>query len=102
MEPNRKAEPHQLLTMKKSPVGGRGAFARRDISEGTRIIEYKGKRKKWSSCKEAPEACACFFCVGEDMVIDPFSGGLIVKVIGRNNLRHPSGNAGAACRAVNW
>jgi hypothetical protein len=32
------------LVVKKSPIAGKGAFARKRIPKGTRIIEYRGER----------------------------------------------------------
>jgi hypothetical protein len=32
------------LVVKQSPIAGKGAFARKPIPKGTRIIEYKGER----------------------------------------------------------
>lgn len=32
------------LVVKRSPIAGKGAFARKAIPKGTRIIEYKGQR----------------------------------------------------------
>jgi len=65
-----------LFKVKKSPVGGRGAFAAKPIRKGTRVIEYEGDRKKWSSYDDDESDNYVFlFDVGKDTVIDPFSNG---------------------------
>ncbi len=43
----------KLYEVRRSPIHGRGVFAIADIPKGTRIIEYKGKRVKWSWASEA-------------------------------------------------
>ena len=37
-----------LIEVRTSPIEGKGTFALRKIPKGTRLIEYKGKRRKWS------------------------------------------------------
>jgi hypothetical protein len=81
-----------LISVKKSSVCGKGAFARRDIPKGERIIEYKGKRRKWSTCLDDGDAYVYFFGVGKDMVIDPFIGG--------NEARFINHSCAPNCRAV--
>jgi len=75
MEPKQKRSGHPLLSVKKSPVGGKGAFAKKVIPEGTRIIEYKGKRIRWPD-DDDNEDYVFYFGGGEgDRVINPFDGG---------------------------
>lgn len=40
----RKAEPEQLVVVRRSGIQGRGVFALVDIKRGTRIMEYVGER----------------------------------------------------------
>ncbi|MEN9560114.1 MAG: hypothetical protein RLZZ502_1325 [Pseudomonadota bacterium] len=41
-----------LYTIKKSPVHGRGLYAKTDIPKGTAILEYKGLRCSWEEAAE--------------------------------------------------
>lgn len=44
---------NKLYEVRNSPIHGRGVFATDAIPKGTRIIEYKGKRVKWSWASDA-------------------------------------------------
>jgi len=69
-------KPHPLVVVRNSSIAGRGAFARRAIPKGKRIIEYTGKRRP-----ETPEDDEIgtdpiyIFSVGKGIVIDPEIGG---------------------------
>ncbi len=43
----------KYLRVKKSllPGAGKGLFTKTDIVKGTRIVEYKGKKRKWVDAK---------------------------------------------------
>jgi SET domain-containing protein len=36
------------VVARKSPIHGRGVFARRDIAKGERVIEYVGRKITWA------------------------------------------------------
>lgn len=48
-----KSKSKKLYEVRRSAIHGRGVFATDDIAKGTRIVEYKGKRVKWSWASEA-------------------------------------------------
>ena len=64
-----------LIAVQTSPIEGRGTFALRSIRRGTRLIEYKGKRRPWSHFEGHDDSYAFLFDVGRGMVIDPFTEG---------------------------
>jgi SET domain-containing protein len=64
-----------MIYVKKSGIAGKGVFARRKIRKGTRIIEYKGTRKKESECPDNPDSYVDLFDVGRGIVIDPKENG---------------------------
>lgn len=43
---------NEWVEVKKSPIHGRGLFAKVDIPKGTRIADYKGEEMKYSDYKE--------------------------------------------------
>ena len=67
--------PTQLIEVQTSPIEGKGTFALRKIRKGTRLIEYKGKRRKWADFEGHEDVYAFLFDVGNDHVIDPFTDG---------------------------
>lgn len=40
---------NDLVMIKKSKIEGLGVFAKTDISKGTKIVDYYGKRMKWKT-----------------------------------------------------
>lgn len=81
---NGKSAPHRaekLYEVRRSAIHGRGVFALQTIKKGTRIVEYKGKRVKWSWASKAypdveGEATHTFlFELDDDMVIDANQNG---------------------------
>jgi len=46
----------KLYTVRHSSIHGRGVFASTEISRGTRIIEYKGKRTSWDEALALPDS----------------------------------------------
>jgi hypothetical protein len=67
----------QNVEVRKSPVHGRGVFARKPFRRGERIIEYTGRRVRWSAIPaELDDPRMYFFGIGNgDWVIDPSVGG---------------------------
>ena len=67
--------------MRRSPIQGRGAFATRPISAGTRLIEYMGERITPAEADrrypdDAPGRHHTFlFAIDDDVVIDAAFGG---------------------------
>jgi SET domain-containing protein len=61
------------VTVRKSPVHGRGVFAAKAFRKGDRIIEYTGRRILWSSVpRELDDPRMYFFAIGDGKwVIDP-------------------------------
>jgi SET domain-containing protein len=74
-----KAEP--LYAVRRSPIHGRGVFAARTISRGTRIIEYAGRRISNAVADELYGGRAgtpghtFLFELDDDVVIDAGQGG---------------------------
>jgi hypothetical protein len=69
-------KPHPLVIVRNSAIAGRGAFARRAIPKGKRIIEYTGKRRlETDEDDEIGPEPVYIFGVGKGMVIDPDLGG---------------------------
>jgi SET domain-containing protein len=59
-----------LVRVGKSPIAGSGAFAKRKIERGTRIIEYEGARLPIASLKKRIEPSTYVFRLNEDTVVD--------------------------------
>jgi uncharacterized protein len=71
------------VIVKRSPVHGRGVFAAKPFRKGERIIEYTGRRIRWSGVpKDLDDARIYFFSVGDGKwVIDPSVDGNEAKWI---------------------
>ncbi len=84
----------KLYEVRRSGIHGRGVFALQAIKKGTRIVEYKGKRVKWSWASKAyqdveGEATHTFlFELDDDMVIDANQNGNAARWI--NHSCHPN------------
>jgi SET domain-containing protein len=65
------------VIVKRSRVHGRGVFAAKPFRKGQRIIEYTGRRIRWSSVPaELDDFRMYFFAIGDGKwVIDPSVGG---------------------------
>jgi uncharacterized protein len=63
------------IAVQTSPIEGKGTFALRNIPKSTRLIEYKGRRRKWSEFEDHADSYAFLFDVGNGKVIDPFTDG---------------------------
>jgi uncharacterized protein len=69
-EGSRSAET-ELLVLKESAIHGRGAFARADIGQGTRIIEYVGERiSKSESLRRCEGNNEFIFAIDEEHDLD--------------------------------
>ena len=69
-----KALDRDFTRVGKSPIAGKGVFAKRKIPKGSRIIEYKGKRRKildlLAEQSESHRANPYIFHLHESVVID--------------------------------
>jgi uncharacterized protein len=74
-----KALDRDFVRVGRSRIEGRGVFARRKIPKGTRIIEYKGKRRPladlFTERAEEKAARVYAFSLRADTVIDGAIGG---------------------------
>ena len=70
-----KARDRSFIRIGRSRIDGRGVFAKRKIPKGTRIIEYRGKRRALAellaSRTEAGPAPVLVIRLDEETVIDP-------------------------------
>jgi uncharacterized protein len=62
----------KYLLVKKSmlPNSGKGLFIKTDIAKGTRIVEYKGKKRKWVDAKHEDGYNGYLMRVTRSVVID--------------------------------
>ena len=60
------------LFIKKSnlPQAGKGLFTKIEISKGTRILEYKGKKRKWKEVKHLDGYNGYLMYITRNAVID--------------------------------
>ena len=60
------------LLVKRStlPKAGKGLFTTVDIPKGTRIVEYKGKKRKWKEITEDPAFNGYVYFFNREHVID--------------------------------
>jgi hypothetical protein len=71
----------KLYEVRRSAIHGRGVFAAADIPKGTRIVEYKGKRVKWTWASraypdvEGEPTHTFLFEIDDDWVIDANQNG---------------------------
>ncbi|MFL9484047.1 SET domain-containing protein [Chitinophagaceae bacterium LWZ2-11] len=67
--------PEQHLAVKKSgiPGAGKGLFAKKFISKGTRIAEYTGKITTWKEVDHKDGQNAYIFYVNRNYVIDAWN-----------------------------
>jgi hypothetical protein len=70
-----------LIVVRRSPIQGRGVFARKPIAKGARIIEYTGRREPATDLDEDHDDEAArrhhtfLFSVSSKVVIDGMRGG---------------------------
>lgn len=62
----------KFLIVKKSrlPNAGKGLFTKKAISKGTRIVEYKGKKRKWKDVKHLDGHNGYLMYITRNAVID--------------------------------
>ena len=63
------------ISVRFSPVHGRGLFALARINEGDRIIEYKGKRIPWEETDRIDDYHTFLFALEDGQVVDGAQGG---------------------------
>lgn len=76
-----KAKRTRKLSVRTSPIHGRGVFALRAIPKGVRLIEYKGNRRPWVEVDDDGAPCTYLFGVERGLVIDPAIGGNSARFI---------------------
>jgi SET domain-containing protein len=82
-----RSAPHPWLVLRRSGIQGRGVYARRDIPDGTRLIEYTGERISNAEADRRDEAerenrhHTFLFILNSRTVIDARFGGNISKYI---------------------
>lgn len=97
--PHLDSSPAIKLRVARSPRHGRGVFALEPIRKGARIIEYKGKRVRWSwASRQYPDVegeptHTFLFELDDDWVIDANQQG--------NEARWINHSCSPNCRAVN-
>jgi SET domain-containing protein len=83
----RKTGHKRSYAIRKSATHGRGAFATRTIRQGSRIVEYRGKRSSYEEACENPDSDPAdpfhtlLFEVSDGSVIDASIGGSAAKWI---------------------
>lgn len=62
----------KFLLVKKSrlPNAGKGLFTKKAIAKGTRIVEYKGKKRKWKDVKHLDGYNSYLMYITRNAVID--------------------------------
>lgn len=62
----------KFLIVKKSqlPNAGKGLFTKKAIAKGTRIVEYKGKKRKWKDVKHLDGHNGYLMYITRNAVID--------------------------------
>ncbi len=62
----------KFLIVKKSklPNAGKGLFTKKAIAKGTRIVEYKGKKRKWKDVKHLDGYNGYLMYITRNAVID--------------------------------
>ena len=62
----------KFLLVKKSllPNAGKGLFTKKAIDKGTRIVEYKGKKRKWKDVKHLDGYNGYLMYITRNAVID--------------------------------
>jgi hypothetical protein len=70
------------LTLKNSSPHGKGVFVCSSVEKGILIIEYKGKRRRWSEYDhEVDTEYVCLMHSEDEFVIDPRINGNIAQFI---------------------
>jgi SET domain-containing protein len=68
------------VTVRRSPVHGKGVFAARALRAGGRVLEYKGEATRWRDAvrrhyREGVAGHTFLFCLSGGRVIDGSRGG---------------------------
>src|SRR5437899_1417021 len=65
------AEETELVKFLPSPIHGIGAFAKKDISAGDRVMEYVGEKiKKKESLRRCQQNNQCLFALNDEFDLD--------------------------------
>ncbi len=72
----------KILIIKKSnlPQAGKGLFTKKEISKGLRIVEYKGRRRKWKDVKHLDGHNGYLMYITRNAIIDALP---VTKTFGR-------------------
>jgi uncharacterized protein len=73
-------EKHLFIKKSKLPNAGKGLFTKKDIAKGTRIVEYKGKLRKWKDVKHEDGHNGYLMYITRSAVIDARPS---IKTLGR-------------------
>jgi uncharacterized protein len=60
-----------ILLVRKSPISGRGVFAKANIRAHTRLVEYTGALRRWADYKNEENSYVYLMSIGRGQVIDP-------------------------------
>jgi hypothetical protein len=63
-------EKYLFIKKSKLPNAGKGLFTKKDIPKGTRIVEYKGKLRKWKEVKHLDGYNGYLMYITRNVVID--------------------------------
>jgi uncharacterized protein len=63
-------EKHLFIKKSKLPNAGKGLFTKKEIGKGIRIIEYKGKLRKWKDIKHEDGYNGYLMYITRNAVID--------------------------------
>lgn len=73
-------EKHLFIKKSTLPNAGKGLFTKKEIAKGTRIVEYKGKLRKWKDVKHLDGYNGYLMYITRNAVIDAES---VTKTFGR-------------------
>jgi hypothetical protein len=94
----KRGKAQSFVIVRRSPIQGRGVFARTDIPKGTRVLEYTGERQPSTEADEEHDDEATrrhhtfLFAVSSKVVIDGTRGG--------NESRYINHSCDANCWAI--
>lgn len=69
------------IEVRNSPIHGRGVFALQHIPRRTRVVEYTGRRERWSLHKHKRSAHTEIFHISPTHILNPVEGGSIARYI---------------------
>jgi uncharacterized protein len=73
-------EKYLFINKSQLPNAGKGLFTEREINKGTRIVEYKGKLRKWKDVKHQDGYNSYLMYITRNAVIDAKP---LTKTLGR-------------------